>query len=398
MDKEKVLNEIFNDDPFELLIVKQKRTSKRTDEERLLESFRELNEFVTNQNREPEPNLNDIQEYKLYSRLKGFRESNDKIHALESEDKHGLLKFKEKEINSIDDILDDDHLNILGEDIEGLFVYKHIPKVNERASTDFVARRKPCKDFEKYEEIFKDVQKDLVTGKRKLIPFKQKDLRTGDFYVHSGILLFLEAADIKNEKQKFGSGKRIRKDGRTRIIFENGTESNMLYRSLYKALLDNGKAVTQNIKKVNEDFAEYFSKVTKEDEETGYIYVLKSRSNNKKVALIKNLYKIGYSKIEVQERIKNAEKEPTFLMSPVDYVVGWKCFNMNPQKFEKIIHKFFGSSCLELDVFDEKGKRHTPREWFITPFEVIEQAIELIINGKVVDYKYDPENETIIRR
>ena len=85
-------------------------------------------------------------------------------------------------------------------------------------------------------------------------------------------------------------------------------------------------------------------------------------------------------------------------MAPVDYIAGWKCYNMNPQKFEQLIHNFFGNSCLEIDVFDEKGKRYTPREWFIAPIEVIEQTIELIINGKVINYKYDAENMTIIKR
>ena len=56
------------------------------------------------------------------------------------------------------------------------------------------------------------------------------------------------------------------------------------------------------------------------------------------------------------------------------------------------------SSCLNIDIFDEKGKWNTPREWFIAPYEVIEQAIELIISGEVVKYRYDPEEERIVGR
>jgi hypothetical protein len=190
----------------------------------------------------------------------------------------------------------------------------------------------------------------------------------------------------------------LRKDGRTKCIFENGTMSNMLYRSLAKILYVNGRVVTQNIDKVNEDFIEKFSNITNEDEEVGYIYILKSKSKDKKITSIQNLFKIGYSKTEVEERIKNAEKEPTYLMAPVSIQGAWKCFNMNPQKLEQLLHNFFGNSCLELDVFDEKGKRHTPREWFIAPIEVIEQAIELIINGKIVNYKFDAGNMTIINK
>jgi predicted PhzF superfamily epimerase YddE/YHI9 len=154
--------------------------------------------------------------------------------------------------------------------------------------------------------------------------------------------------------------------------------------------------VTENIDKVNEGFIESFSTITEEDEEAGYIYVLQSKSTDERISAIQDLYKVGYSKTDVEERIKNAENEPTYLMAPVRIKGAWKCFNMNPQKLEQLLHYFFGNSCLEIDVFDEKGKRHTPREWFIAPFEVIEQAIELIINGKIVNYKYDNENFTII--
>jgi hypothetical protein len=210
--------------------------------------------------------------------------------------------------------------------------------------------------------------------------------------------MLLEKINIAQEEQSFSSGKRLRKDGRTKCIFENETESNMLYRSLAKILYVNGRVVTQNIDKINKDFIENFSDITNEDEEAGYIYVLKSKSNDKQISSIHNLYKIGYSKIEVEERIKNAEKEPTYLMAPVTIKGAWKCFNMNPQKLEQLLHNFFGNSCLELDVFDEKGKRHTPREWFIVPMKVIEQTIELIINGKIINYKFDAENMTIMEK
>lgn len=392
MDKRKILDDIFANDPYGLLTVKPKPSLTRTADERLLASFQEITDFIEKNGREPEPNPKDVAEYQLYSRLKSLRENEDKILALKPEDMYGLLDVEKKEITSIEDILSDDSLNILGDDSEGLYDLKHVKKQDERASADFVARRKPCDDFAKYENLFKEVQGDLANEKRKLIKFKEDNLRAGDFYVHNGILLLLENVDFEKEVQQFKSGSRVRKDGRTRIIFENGTESNMLYRSLYKSLLANGRAVTRNIDKVNEGFMENFGTITEEDEEVGYIYVLKSKSTDERITSIENLYKIGYSKTDVQDRIKNAQNEPTYLMAPVEHIAGWKCFNMNPQKLEQLLHNFFGNSCLEIDVFDSKGKRHTPLEWFIAPIEVIEQAIELIITGKIVDFKYDSEN------
>ncbi len=410
MDKNKILDDIFNNDPLGLLNFKPKNSNTRTADERLLASFQEINDFVENNGKEPTANPSNISEFQLYSRLKSLKEDEAKIGLLKEHDIHNLLPTletsqvnepqaeygKPKEINSIDDLLSDDSLDILGGDDAGLFDFKHTPKDYERAQADFVARRKPCKDFDKYEPTFIEVQKDLANGKRKLIEFKEDNLREGDFYVHNGVLLLLESVDISQKEQTFSSGKRVRKDGRTKCVFENGTMSNMLYRSLAKILYVNGRVVTQNIDKVNEEFVEKFSNITNEDEEVGYIYVLKSKSKDERITTIQNLYKIGYSKTEVEERIKNAEKEPTYLMAPVSIQGAWKCFNMNPQKLEQLLHNFFGNSCLELDVFDEKGKRHTPREWFIAPIEVIEQAIELIINGKIINYKFDAENMTII--
>jgi len=412
MDKAKILDEIFNNDPLGLLNFKPKNAAARTSDERLLATFQEINAFFGKYGKVPEPNPGNVTEFQLYSRLKYLRKDEIKIRMLKSSDTHDLLPAiesdrvnepqslykKPKKINSIDDILGDDSLNLLEDDSEGLFDFKHTPKAYERANADFVARRKPCQDFDKYVAIFKEIQEDLADGKRKLIEFKEDNLRENDFYVHNGILMLLEKINISQQEQTFASGKRVRKDGRTRCVFENGTESDMLYRSLAKILYANGSAVTQNIDNVNKDFIDIFSNITDEDEEAGYIYVLKSESTDERIKSIRHLFKIGYSKTDVQERIKNAAKEPTYLMAPVSIQRAWKCYNMNPQKLEQLLHNFFGNSCLELDVFDEKGKRHTPREWFIAPLEVIEQTIALIINGKIVNFQFDAGNMTIISK
>nr|WP_281503893.1 GIY-YIG nuclease family protein [Arenibacter sp. F26102] len=169
-------------------------------------------------------------------------------------------------------------------------------------------------------------------------------------------------------------------------------------RSLSAELYKNGKRVTANQEKLDKELVQSFGGITAEDEETGHIYVLKSKSEKEDIASIENLYKIGYSSTSVQDRIKNAEKEPTYLMAPVIIESSWMCYNMSAQKFEGLIHQFFGNSCLEVDVFDKKGIRHTPREWFIVPLEAIEQAIALIISGKIIDYRYDRENEAIVKK
>jgi hypothetical protein len=397
MDKNSVLDEIFSNDEFDILNVRPRNSGLRTADERLLNSFYEVTDFVAKYNREPKPNLSNVSEYQLYTRLKGIRENPEKREQLKEVDTNNILDFEIKEINSIDDIFNDDAFALFEDDTD-LFKFKHTPQPDERAATDFVARRKPMKDFDKYEHLFKDIQKDLANGKRKLVEFKMGNLREDTYYVHNGVLFLLEEINISNKEHYREDGTRVREDGRTRCIFENGTVSNMLKRSVEKILYANGQVVSENRDKVNDSFIKKFSNITDEDEEVGYIYVLSSKSKDERIASIENLYKIGYSKVDVLERIKNAEKEPTYLMAKVKIEDAWKCYNMNPQKLEQLLHNFFGSSCLNIDIFDENKRRHTPREWFIAPLDVIEQAIKLIINGKVINYVYDIDNCLIIKR
>jgi hypothetical protein len=397
MDRDKLLKEIFENDPLGLLVIKPNNPSGRNEDERLVASFQEINLFFEQNNREPELG-GGIQEHQLYSRLKSIRENPIKMEMLKVHDIYGLLDYTPKEVTSLDDVINDDVLGILGDDDTGLFNLKHVTKFNERESADFVAKRKPCRDFNNYESKFKQIQSELKSGKRKLIDFKLDNLRENCYYVHNGILLFVEKINITRKEHYKPDGTRVREDGRTRCIFENGTESNMLKRSIEKILYLNGKVVSENADITNVEFLEKFSNVNDEDEEAGFIYILKSKSDKQEIKEISNLFKIGFSKVSVEERIKNAPQEPTYLMADVKIVMAYKCYNMNTHKLEQLVHGFFGRSCLNIDVFDINGNRHTPREWFIAPLHVIEQAIHYIIAGAIVKYRYDDVTEEIVER
>lgn len=396
-DKDKILDEIFSNDPLGLLNVKLKTSNIKTADERLSNSFEEINAFIAKNEREPTPNPTNPTEFQLYLRLKNLREDEDKMLALEPQDTYGLLKVEKKEINSIDDIFNDDLLGMFDDgEAQSLFEFKHTPREIARAEADFVARRKPCKNFKDYEDNFISVHGDLKKGKRKIIPFHYELLREGNYYVHNGLLLFLKSVKWEKQVQKFESGIHNRPDGRTKVIFENGTSSNMMFQSLYKALHFKGKAITENADVTNEEFYENLSEVTDEDKEAGYIYVLSSKSIDPKISEIKNLFKIGYSTTPVETRIKNAEKEPTYLMAPVQIEAEYKTFNMNTQKLEQLLHNFFGSSCLNIDIWDENLRRRMPQEWFVVPLQIIDQAIEMIITEEIIHYKYDHQLELII--
>ncbi|MBR9847562.1 MAG: GIY-YIG nuclease family protein [Algicola sp.] len=398
MSKKKTLEDIFNDDEFGILDSKPKNSNVKSEDERLIESFQEINAFFEKNTREPE--ATNISEFKLLSRLKALRNDTNKIEVLKPYDTHNLLNTKE-EVKSVADILNDDDLGILDtEETLSIFKLKNVPSSPERGETDFVAQRTAMKDkeFLPYEAMFKEIHRKLRERKISLKRFRnpEKNLKKGNYYVLDGVLLFLEEIDLSRTLEDEPVSDKNRKDGRTRIIFENGTMSNMLYRSLGKQLLENGHLVTKTESETAKELFDNVNSVNEEDLESGWIYILKSKSTNEKIASIENLYKIGFSTVPVQERIKNASKEPTYLMADVTIVGGYKCYNMNTQKFEHLIHRFFAEVCLNIDINDDKGRRITPREWFVVPLPIIEKVIQLILTGKIVDYKYDNVSETLI--
>ena len=398
MDRNKLLNEIFDSDDLGLLNLKPSSAPSRNEDERLVASFNEINFFFEKNNREPEYDETDVFELQLYSRLKSIRDNPIKSEMLKIHDIYGLLNNPIKAIMSLDDIINDDTLGLLSDDDTGLFDLKNVKQSKDRESTDFVARRRPCKDFHLYESKFKEVQADIKNGKRTIVDFRIDNLKESNYYIHNGVLFFVEKIEITKKDHYKDDGTRVRADGRTRCIFENGTESNMLKRSVEKILYVNGKVVSHNKERANEEFLEKFSNVNEEDQAAGFIYILRSKSEKQEIKEINNLFKIGFSKNSVEERIKNANQEPTYLMADVRIVMAYQCYNMNPQKLEQLVQGFFGKSCLNIDVFDKNGNRHSPREWFIAPLHVIEEAIQYIIAGSIINYRYDEVNEEIIEK
>lgn len=399
------LKSVVDDDDLDLLRIK-KNTSAPSADEHLLANFTDINDFISVNGRQPEPDMTNVPEYMLHQRLNSICDNPDHCETLRDADIHNLLPVldqvaepkkeykQEKEINTLEDIFSDDDLGLLDDSESSIFKLRNVPL--EKAETDFVARRKQCKNFSEYKDTFKQVQNDLKSGDRKLFIFSENHLRNGGYFILDGVLLWLKSIDMEIKKQKYSSGSRTRKDGRTHIIFENGTESNMLLRSLYKQLLKNGKSVSETNDESLAIFNKNLSGLTDDDNATGYIYILQSLSPDPKINTIQNLYKIGYATISVEKRIANAENEPTYLMAPVKYISGYQCFNMNTQKFESLLHTFFGNACLDIEVIDMNGKACKPREWFIAPLPAIELAIQLMINGEIINYRYDPVNEEVI--
>ncbi len=401
-DKKKIsLDDIFNDDEFGLLDSTAKASNVKTADQRLIDSFEEINAFVDKNGREP--NTSSMSEYGLLARLKNIRENEQQKISLKPFDRHNLLGEVEIPKASINDVLNDDEFGLLETDSDlSIFKYKHISKEEEREKADFVAQRKPLKEdeFKPYEAMFQKVHQEIKEGKRQIKPFHniEKNLRVGNFYLIDGVMLYLKEAKLEKTLWEQKSGNRERIEGRTFTIFENGTYSNMLYRSLGKQIQKSGKLITNSKEYMENQLFVNSTFVREEDVKTGWLYVLKTKSVDPEISKIKNLYKVGYSSTPINIRIRNAKNEATYLFADVEKVASYVCYNRHADKLEQLIHRFFAGACLDIDIELANGKRLNPREWFVVPLDVIEEAIQLILNEKITDYVYDTKLNCIIQK
>ncbi|TWU21736.1 hypothetical protein Pla52o_39230 [Novipirellula galeiformis] len=403
MDFEKELADILANDPLGLLVHRPKVSLAITADERLVASFEEINTFIDAKGSVPTKGR-DIGERKLASRLEGLRADPDKAASLLQYDRHDLLADvvlnsenarSSIEINSVEDILADDVLGLLDpNNVEAIaadiFTLKNVSK--QAAKQDHVAKRKPCNEFDQFEPLFKQANSDLKSGVKKTVPFKsERQIRPETIFILQGMMVYV-AGRGKWEKKGFGNF-----NARLYCVFDNGTESNMLLRSLAAAFWKDENS-RQIVAHDQPDLLDEKLKVNSEDEPTGYVYVLRSLSEDPNIQEIDNLFKIGFSTQPVKTRIQNAAQEPTYLMADVQVAMECEVYNANPQKLEKLLHRFFGNACLNLDVFGITSKRYTPREWFVIPLHTIEAAIEMLVNGEIVKYRYDAESEEIVPR
>ena len=392
--KKNKLSEIFESDLLGLLTVDEpKPTPASPQDGRLIDSFQEISEFYETNQRCPELG-DDIGEYRLASRLAAIRKDPKKVKTLLPYDYYNLLESEETKSVSVEELISDDPLGLLDGDDEADSIYtlSHV-KPSERLRPDYIAHRKVCKDFDLYEEAFQQIHEDLEHGRRRLVEFKEGDLHEGCYYVLRGVVLYLEQNLAVKQKIEYKSGAKVRREGRTRCIFDNGTESSLLYRSLGKALKLDGFCISDLIER-NESSVS----IDASDVQNGYIYVLRSLSRAPQIRSIRNLYKIGYCSGDVTARIKNAVHEPTYLMNDVEVVLTVRCYNLDVPYLEASIHRFFSNVNVCFEVLDDEGIMHYPKEWFTVPLNIIEEVIPLIVDKNIDSYRYDKNLQMIIQK
>lgn len=378
-------------------------------EQRIIAGFEEIERFVDEHGRLPQHGENrDIFERLYAVRLDRLRASAECRTVLQGRDPRGLLEFPDDEGGTgllredvsgyhlsatvAEDLSDEEILSALcGDDAAAGDITKlqHVRSRDEIRAAEEVAKRNPCVDFPQFRSIFAQVQQDLETGVRQTFKYKDyANVRKGDLFILDGQKVMV--ADMGEEfVSDYG-----RPDRRLRVVYDNGTESDLLLRSLQRAL--NKDKTSRRI--TEPEYGPLFSDEEGENDlASGHIYVLRSMSEHPFVAENRTvLHKIGVTGGEVKTRIANARKDPTYLLADVEIVATYKLANINRKRLETLLHKFFASARLDLELKDRFGFDVLPREWFLIPFPMIEEAVEKLIAGTLADYRYDPQTAQIV--
>ena len=383
--KKRILDLIANDTSG-LLEAKTSTKKSQSGYTSIIErSLQEILDFAIEHGHLPKENLDSVWEYQLASRLESAKASVDFEQVLAKLDTKGLLKkaiLEESKEVKVDGL--SDRFNLLSSGGTGdIFKLVHV-KRNSKLNPFHMSHRIRCLNFYEFETLFREIHSELSNKTRRLVEFDSDKLVEGTFFVLSGVLGYIAKADIAKGSYHFKSGERNRADGRTLCIFDNGTESRMLYRSLVKALQIDGFLISDL-----KDLPVSSPSVAEGDQSLGYIYVLKTL--NPKLKEYEDLYKIGFTSGVVSSRIANCEKEATYLFSRVKVAATYRCYNINAATVEDQLHKAFEATRLDFELRDSQGNTFRPREWFQVRVQDIERAIELVQINELSLYVHDPK-------
>ncbi len=380
-----------------LLDVKPLAASASSDMSRITHDFEELNRFIDQHGfapgAGPVEHKVSVKERTLAMRLKSYRERPEIALQLKAADRHDLLSgIATPEPESLEDILglDDELLSAPSEEI-----FSHRHSRPSAARPDRISERKPCAEFEKFKPLFDACVADIVSGKRKSLKFaNEQEINAGEFFILNGVMVYV--AEVNDPHIRNG-----KRNARLRLIFENGTEGENLLRSLATQLYKDpsGRRISTPEGGPLFDPEPTVVNVTAQtDRVTGSIYVVRSLSPHPEIARLDgHLFKIGFTAGKVDERLRGAKDDPTFLLAPVHLVRSYDAINLNTTKLENLLHRFFAEARLDVELNDRFGKPFRPREWFILPLPVVDMAVRMLLDGSILGFRYDPAAQEIIR-
>jgi len=360
--------------------------------------FSEITAFYKKHGRLPQESLTaPFEEKVLARRLRSIKGNSAQCEHLKNQDEYGLLICsgfecnepslvaepepaayinKSELVTSLSDIFDDDDDGLLDFAEPDIFTLQHV-SVEKKEQPDEIAQRQPCVDYPRFEPLFNILHDRLKDGAFSLDRFTHKlKIAEGDFFILNGLVGYVATVG-KALEQYSGYNARLH------LVFENGTEMNMLYQSLTHGLVRDkeGRKVQLNGQVL---------RPSSEAIPTGLVYVLATRSTNPELTPYKNnLYKVGFTETTVEDRVKNAEKDSTFLEAPVRIVSTNQCFNMNAQKLEALAHGFLASRRLNVTLKSNNGKVYSPKEWFNVPLLTVLEVIQHIVDGTISQYRLD---------
>ncbi len=391
----------INDEDIELLgelgvEVESAVTGGRTaKEQRIIAGFEEIERFVEEHGRLPEHGESrDIFERLYAVRLDRIRESAECREVLSGLDSRGLLgPDSEARDMRVEEVPTDEALlaalGVPAELADDVTKLVHVRPREEIKAAEEIAQRNPCVDFAEFRPLFEKIQKELASGERHTLPYKDNaETKKGDLFILDG-----QKVVVAEMGEPFVSdyGK---PDRRLRVVYDNATESDLRLRSLQRAL--NKDKASRRI--TEPDFGPLFSGEESEDDlPTGYIYVLRSKSEHPFIAEHRTaIHKIGVTGGEVKNRIGNAKKDPTYLLADVEIVATFKLANINRKRLEVLLHKFFSNARLDLELKDRFGAQVEPKEWFLVPLDVIEETIQKLVEGTIENFQYEPKTARLV--
>jgi hypothetical protein len=282
---------------------------------------------------------------------------------------------------------------LLRDSAEQIFTLRHV-EASPKTVPDEIAKRQQCEDFAAFSPIFASIAADLDSGRRRTSPFEgEASVKPGAAFVFHGLTAYIAEVDTKERRGK-------NYNARSRVIFSNGTESNLLLRSFARALYDdtNPRQIIETTPAASGPLFTGIADAGRADDLlTGSIYIVESLSTEPSIAELRGrLYKIGFTTQPVKDRLANVEADSTFLFAPVRIVAVFETVNLNAGKLEKLIHQFFVHARLRIDVI--LGRTVSPQEWFVVPIDLVREAINRMIDGSIVDYRYDHLSRKIMPR
>jgi hypothetical protein len=399
------------EDTLGLLAPKSATPARSSEEEIIVGQFEAINSFIDRHGVEPGSMANgripDLSEYTLEGNLEAFRGEDQYRILLSAYDRHGLLEAGAASTAismSIDDIVDSDD-PLLAAPAEDIFVLEHVndPVAVKLNAPDEIARRGPCREFERFAPIFTEIKEDLKAGRRYAKRFESAEsIVPGSTFILNGIVSYVASVD---ERQRRGKDY----NGRIRVIFDNGTEANYLWRSFARAFYEdeNGMQILQSSPTVSGPLfggdghisGPLFAGKPDEDEfgeVRGTVYIVESLSTDPNIVALKGrLYKIGFTTQPIDRRLAKVETEPSFLCAKVQLRRTFDT-NFNPHKLEQLLHQFFAHANLQVEVV--LGRPVVPKEWFVVPLDLVEEACTRILDRSIISYRYDSVSQKILRR